>query len=1045
MTLSAAGVLSVPAANITGTLTAGQISVSTLSAISANMGTLTAGTISYGTVGSNESFYLSNTNKTATVAGASRTNLRLSVGSGFGVDKDGKLYATGAIISGALTATSLTINSGATIGGDGASQILNSEIEVGGRNLARGTATMIKGNGNWNTGTWRDSGASNTYNYTVNDSPVPSVDKGILVTTATAKTRYGVAQDGCPMLSKQLTFSVWAKGTSGGTITLQSVWWNGISVSNWSKAFTANGSWQYFSFTTDLTNVTIPNNACSICYMYWTGVNANDSCIFIAPKLEYGNKATDWSPAPEDVQANIDAKKSVHTIQALNSSGTQYTDTYASLLNYSTEGRTGLGCRVASIDGIKIGDTVRLAFVASDMNNAVVYIIGTVTNTTLGSYPSLYWTSHGLDTTVIDGGHILTGTIDANKVNISNLTVGAMSAEAAKSILNHDNLFGYGSQCEALNGFENSGFEIVEEDGYKCAHASGALTTSKYFYSKIPFTPKAKETVTISAYVKIKNIVYGTTNPMCEFYINGQTISGTWRSATVDAVYVDGVSVTPNGLRFPTYISDTNWHHIAIVRTWENFTFTNNLSPAVYFRDCTGDLYVRNVKYERGNTYTDWSPAPGDLETQWEIPSSLIANENSTYCTMSLSGNNITITRLTAGSSYGCYYDMPCKPNTFYSASIRVISGSDFNINFGGDYGSGSVWSGMGVSHRRTSNGKQYAATAKATSSTQSYLRIYICSNVQNATMTFTDLTVYEGDDIGLLDRSAYNASLVATNYVTQIDSNGIWVTPSGKKPNTDGSPVTSGSSATTGTKIDGTGVWIYNAGKPTAQYGSTTTFYKSDGTTPAATIGANGIDLKAGGTLGGWTINQSSLRRTQTQSSGIVDDISLTADGVLLDRDYSNSSYASANDHGYVQLSPSGFEATLQLQDVVIYHTSVTATYIDTPELQIKSHTPIVIETKTVDNITINANSIYTWDNTNVTKTDYKLAGIVGWSVANATSSGSNSSLCNVYYCQVTGTSSFSMIVRNAGSASSASANSYGNAKVKLSVNLLWIATGLI
>lgn len=153
-------------------------------------------------------------------------------------------------------------------------------------------------------------------------------------------------------------------------------------------------------------------------------------------KVEVGNKQTDWTPAPEDVQAEIDAKKSMHTIQALYSDGNQYTETYANILSYSTEGRTGLGCRVASLDGIKIGDTVRLAFVARDMNNATVYIIGTVTNTSQGSYPSLYWTSHGLDTTVIDGGHILTGTIDASKVNVSNLTVGAFGSTEQNKILN---------------------------------------------------------------------------------------------------------------------------------------------------------------------------------------------------------------------------------------------------------------------------------------------------------------------------------------------------------------------------------------------------------------------------------------------------------------------------------------------------------------------------------------------------------------------------------------------------------------------------------
>lgn len=214
------------------------------------------------------------------------------------------------------------IDGSVQIGGRAQSEYLNSNIQIGGRNLARGTANIIKGTGAWDTATWRDSGSSNTYNYTVSDSPVPSVNKGVLITTATANTRYGIAQDYCPMLSKTITYSVWAKGTAGGTITLQSVWWSNIpSSANWSKQFTANGSWQYLSFTTDLTNVTVPNGACSICYMYWTGVNANDTCVFVAPKLEYGNKATDWSPAPEDM-ATIDEldlvnlKHSVQTIDA---------------------------------------------------------------------------------------------------------------------------------------------------------------------------------------------------------------------------------------------------------------------------------------------------------------------------------------------------------------------------------------------------------------------------------------------------------------------------------------------------------------------------------------------------------------------------------------------------------------------------------------------------------------------------------------------------------------------------------------------------------
>lgn len=126
MELSADGTLTVPAANITGTLSAdriasssieaGKLNVSTLSAITANMGTLTTGTISYGTTGNNDSFYLSaNSSKTATIAGASRSNLRLTVGSGFGVNYNGILYASGATISGDVTVSKLTVSSGATL------------------------------------------------------------------------------------------------------------------------------------------------------------------------------------------------------------------------------------------------------------------------------------------------------------------------------------------------------------------------------------------------------------------------------------------------------------------------------------------------------------------------------------------------------------------------------------------------------------------------------------------------------------------------------------------------------------------------------------------------------------------------------------------------------------------------------------------------------------------------------------------------------------------------------------------------------------------
>lgn len=196
------------------------------------------------------------------------------------------------------------------------------------------------------------------------------------------------------------------------------------------------------------------------------------------------------------------------------------------------------------------------------------------------------------------------------------------------------NLWAYGSDCQnSLDGLNNlsNGFSIVTEDGYKCAHASGALKTTKYLQSKLGYVAKPSETFTYSCYVKIKNIVRGTTNPMCEFYFSGQTIDGSWKGPDTYKVYLDGELQT-GGIGFDRQISDTKWHHFAVVGTYVNANFTATFLPNVYFRDCTGDLYVRNLKAERGNKATDWTPAPEDVQAEIDAKKSVhTLNTNYSY------------------------------------------------------------------------------------------------------------------------------------------------------------------------------------------------------------------------------------------------------------------------------------------------------------------------------------------------------------------------------------------------------------------------------
>lgn len=193
------------------------------------------------------------------------------------------------------------------------------------------------------------------------------------------------------------------------------------------------------------------------------------------------------------------------------------------------------------------------------------------------------------------------------------------SAEALGKINNLKiggrNLFGIGSDCAvSLGGLIAQNFSIVTEDGYKCAHAIGALKTTAYIQSKIPFIPKPLERVVFSADIKIKNIELGTTNPMCEFYFSGQNIDGAWRTIKSAETYVDGELISIANRKFNTILNSNEWHRVTVKAQFPDVIYTNNILPAIYLRDSTGEIFVKNVKYERGTQATDWTPAPEDVE-----------------------------------------------------------------------------------------------------------------------------------------------------------------------------------------------------------------------------------------------------------------------------------------------------------------------------------------------------------------------------------------------------------------------------------------------
>lgn len=165
-----------------------------------------------------------------------------------------------------------------------------------GRNLLQGTANLLESTTTFDAPTWRISSGGNGVGTiaTINDSPI-QLNKVLRITGNTSGNRDW----------DQTVQDFADKGTSGSWIC--SCWVRAIGspcksyIRVWSsKAIftkTTNSiptTWTKLEFP-----LTLSDNCTSGRLMF--GTTGQGSIEYIGMKLERGNKATDWSPAPEDL------------------------------------------------------------------------------------------------------------------------------------------------------------------------------------------------------------------------------------------------------------------------------------------------------------------------------------------------------------------------------------------------------------------------------------------------------------------------------------------------------------------------------------------------------------------------------------------------------------------------------------------------------------------------------------------------------------------------------------------------------------------------
>ena len=171
-------------------------------------------------------------------------------------------------------------------------------LQIGGRNLLlnSGLANGLTNWRNWGTAT----GATREI---VDVTDLSAIKKAFHFISPNGNGQWGYAQDNIKVLpNTTYTASFLFKSTNGTKIYIQkgngtTEAWTGVSApSNWS-----DGNWHRLSYTWTTSSTTTSLN------FYCGFDNGGTGEVWIAGmKLELGNRATDWTPAPEDVQGQID-------------------------------------------------------------------------------------------------------------------------------------------------------------------------------------------------------------------------------------------------------------------------------------------------------------------------------------------------------------------------------------------------------------------------------------------------------------------------------------------------------------------------------------------------------------------------------------------------------------------------------------------------------------------------------------------------------------------------------------------------------------------
>ncbi|MBV4438577.1 phage tail spike protein [Clostridium tyrobutyricum] len=317
------------------------------------------------------------------------------------------------------------------------------DVQIGGTNLFKNSNFYKDIDNNVQNG-WYDFNSS-VVSY---GTGYNGINRSIIISVSS--NYYRIQQDALIKPNSTYTISFMAKGTFNifavGMIDINMGSWNPCRDPYWDFNTSGNySSWQKFSKT-----INTQSNAVRVVFII--EVNAQKSAELTEFKLEEGNKATAWSPAPEDVQGQIDTVNGTissiqSTISTQSSSITQLqnsisskveSSTFTSYKNSNDSNISSLQSRMSSaeqkITSDAIVSTVRSSTsytndltgkvstneIISTINQSAETVAIDASKINLNGYVTVS-SLQASGSTVIDGSRIATGYISADRIQANSI------------------------------------------------------------------------------------------------------------------------------------------------------------------------------------------------------------------------------------------------------------------------------------------------------------------------------------------------------------------------------------------------------------------------------------------------------------------------------------------------------------------------------------------------------------------------------------------------------------------------------------------------